>query len=224
MFGRPASASNAGSTCGKDAPLIAEDPLLSLMRQIAAGDPKAFQSLVAAPSLATANMTTGATRGGPGGYFLEAIGCHIYAGHTALHIAAAAYQPEIVDALVALGADVRARNRRDVQPLHEAAVGDPESGRWNPEAQAATIGRLIAAGADPNAPTKDGATPLHRAVRTRCAAAVAALLEGGAGPDLITKAGSTPRKLAVLTTGRGGSGSSEAKAQQAEILRLLERA
>jgi hypothetical protein len=33
--------------------------------------------------------------------------------------------------------------------------------------------------------------------------------------------GSTPLKLARLTTGRGGSGSVEAKAQQREILRLL---
>jgi hypothetical protein len=33
--------------------------------------------------------------------------------------------------------------------------------------------------------------------------------------------GSTPLKLARLTTGRGGSGSVEAKAQQQEILRLL---
>ena len=33
--------------------------------------------------------------------------------------------------------------------------------------------------------------------------------------------GSTPLHLAVQTTGRGGSGSEEARRQQAEIIRLL---
>ena len=38
----------------------------------------------------------------------------------------------------------------------------------------------------------------------------------------IDGSGSTPIHLATLTTGRGGSGSAESKAQQAEIVRLLE--
>ena len=63
--------------------------------------------------------------------------------------------------------------------------------------------------------------PLHRAVRTRCTGAVRALLEGGADARRENKNGSTPMKLATSTTGRGGSGSAEAKAQQAEIVRLL---
>jgi hypothetical protein len=67
----------------------------------------------------------------------------------------------------------------------------------------------------------DGVTPLHRAVRTRCAAAVAALLDGGADAARKNKGGSTALRLARLTTGRGGSGSPEAKAQQQEILRLF---
>jgi hypothetical protein len=57
-------------------------------------------------------------------------------------------------------------------------------------------------------------------VRNRCAAAVGALIEGGADPRAPNKSGSTPIKLAMMTTGRGGSGSVEAKAQQQEILRL----
>jgi hypothetical protein len=69
----------------------------------------------------------------------------------------------------------------------------------------------------------NGVTPLHRAVRTRCAAAVKVLLESGADVGCKNKNGSTPAQLATRNTGRGGSGSPEAKAQQSEIVRLLER-
>jgi hypothetical protein len=51
---------------------------------------------------------------------------------------------------------------------------------------------------------------------------VTALLDGGADPRLPNKSGSTPWKLAPMTTGRGGAGSPEAKAQQEEIVRILE--
>jgi ankyrin repeat protein len=64
---------------------------------------------------------------------------------------------------------------------------------------------------------------LHRAVRTRCAPAVRALLDGGADARRTNKSGSTPMQLATQMTGRGGSGSPEAKAQQALIVQLLER-
>jgi hypothetical protein len=97
----------------------------------------------------------------------------------------------------------------------------PGSPRWNPRAQAATIACLIEAGADPNAADLGGTTPLHRAVRNRCAAAVAALLDGGADARRKNKRGSTAMQLATRNTGRGGSGTPEAKAQQAEIVRLL---
>ena len=101
--------------------------------------------------------------------------------------------------------------------MHETAAHD-----LNP-AQAATVACLIAAGADPNALDNSGVAPLHRAVRTRCAAAVSALLDGGADATLINASGSTPLQLATRQTGRGGSGSPKAKAEQAEIVRLLER-
>jgi ankyrin repeat protein len=102
-------------------------------------------------------------------------------------------------------------------------MGNPGSSWWNPAAQAATIACLIEAGADPNATDMDAVTPLHRAVRTRCAAAVAALLAHGADVRRRNKNGSTPMLLATRTTGRGGSGSPAAKAQQKEIVHLLER-
>jgi ankyrin repeat protein len=147
----------------------------------------------------------------------------IYVGDTALHFAAASYRPDMVTQLMKAGANVRARNRRGCEPLHSASVGGPGSPRWNPAAQSAAIVRLIEAGADPNAQNMDGATPLHRAVRTRCAEAVRTLLQHGADPSIRNKRGSAPVQLAIHTTGRGGSGSPEAKAQQQEILRLLQQ-
>jgi hypothetical protein len=51
---------------------------------------------------------------------------------------------------------------------------------------------------------------------------VRALLDGGADATLENKSGSTPMKLATQMTGRGGSGSPDAKAQQALIVQLLE--
>lgn len=80
---------------------------------------------------------------------------------------------------------------------------------------------LIAAGADPNATDNSGVGPLHRAVRTRCAARGRRAPGRRRRPLLPTKRGSTPLQLVGWTTGRVGNGSSEAKAQQAEILRLL---
>ncbi len=124
--------------------------------------------------------------------------------------------------LLAAGADIRARNRRGAEPIHGAAVGQPGSSAFDPRAQAVTITCLIEAGADPDALDMDGVAPLHRAVRTRCAAAVKALLEGGADPRQENKSGSTPMLLATRNTGRAGSGSAEAKAEQQLIVQLLQ--
>src|SRR5712671_5763168 len=67
-----------------------------------------------------------------------------------------------------------------------------------------------------------GLAPLHRAVRNRCAAAAKALIHCGADPRAPNRNGSTPMLLATQNTGKSGSGSTEAKAQQNKILRLLE--
>ena len=188
-------------------------PLERLVRAIRERDRAlAFRLLAASPDLAKASFVSGATRQAPKPY---------YAGDTALHAAAAIYDTATAHKLIAMGANVRARNRRGAEPLHSAAVGQPGSETWDPAAQAETIAVLIAAGADPNATDMDEVTPLHRAVRTRCAAAVQALLEGGADVRARNKNGSRPADLAARNTGRGGSGSMEAKAQQQEILQLL---
>jgi hypothetical protein len=197
---------------------------MEFARAVVAGDAAtASRLLSASPDLTSACLEEGATRQDSERYFLDEIKHYLYAGDTALHVAAAAYQHEVARKLIEAGANVRARNRRGAEPLHYAVDGGPGSPTWNPVAQAATVSALIAAGADPNTVDKSGVTPLHRAVRTRCTAAVKALLESGADVRRRNKNGSTPMQIATRTTGRGGSGSPEAKAQQAEIVRLLDQ-
>ena len=199
-----------------------DSALRELVTAIVARDAGAFSRLLRkSPRLAEARFQSGATQKAAKKYFVREVERYVYAGDMALHFAAAAYQVEMARRLVAGGADVRAKNRHEAEPLHAAAVGDPSSVHWNPAAQRATIAFLIDAGADPNAIDKLGASPLHKAVRTRCAEAVRVLLECGADPSRRNRSGSTPLKLANLTTGRGGTGSLEAKAQQKEILKLL---
>ena len=164
------------------------------------------------------HLSVGATRDDSSSFFLADIAHYVYAGDTALHVAAAAFQRQVAaHSLVAHGADCRARNRRGAEPLHYAA----DANRWDPAAQAETIAYLLSVGADPNAIDGSGVSPLHRAVRTRSLAAVRALLDDGADARRPNKAGSTPLHLAVQDTGRGGSGSPQAREQQAGIIRLL---
>jgi ankyrin repeat protein len=197
--------------------------LHQLVEAILVGDAEGVSRLLKAkPQLARASFQTGATRQSAVPFFLDQIGRYIYAGDTALHIAAAAYQTTIVNDLLAAGADVHARNRRGQEALHAASCGSPGSPIWNPSAQSATITRLVEAGADPNVPDRSGVSPLHKAIRTRCASAVGTLLDLGADPAGPNKNGSTPELLAIQNTGRGGTGSGEAKLQQQEILRLLQ--
>jgi ankyrin repeat protein len=199
--------------------------LHELVGSILAGDAAGVsRSLAASPQLARASFRAGASRQTEKPFFLDQIKRYIYTGDTALHIASAGYQTEIVRVLLAAGTDVHARNRRGQQALHAAAVGSPGSQMWNPTAQSATIVCLIQTGADPNAIDMDGVSPLHRSVRTRSAEAVRTLLAQGADPALKNKSGSAPMVLAVHNTGRGGTGSPEAKAQQQEIIRILEQA
>src|SRR6267378_3273710 len=173
--------------------------------------------LATSPSLATAPSDVGATRQDAMPFFFREIAHYLYAGDTALHMAAAAFRRRVAELLVAHGADCRARNRRGAEPLHYAA----DANRWDPTAQAEMIKYLLLIGADPNALDSAGVAPLHRAVRTRSLAAVRALLDGGANSRQPNKVGSTPLHLAVQTTGRRGSGSPQAREQQAGIVRLL---
>lgn len=194
----------------------------ALLRAIAARDRSTVAQLLAESSwLARQAIDVGATRAEENPYYLQEIARFVYAGDTPLHIAAAAYETGIAEALVLRGANVSARNRRGAEPLHYAADGIPGSQAWNPEAQSATIAYLMKVGANPNARDNSGVAPLHRAVRTRCAAAVRALLASGADALGRNKRGSTPLHLAVQNTGRGGTGSAAAREEQKEIIQLL---
>ena len=173
------------------------------------------QALAAHPELATAQLQRADE------FFLAECHAQVYAGDTLLHAAAFAYDIETARQLVATGADVRARNRRGAESLHAAVIGAPASDHWHPRAQAEMIIYLVGVGADPNAAASGGVTPLHRAVRNRCSAAVEALLTCGADPGATNDSGSTPLMLTQWTTGRGGSGSVEAKDEQQRIVALL---
>jgi hypothetical protein len=191
--------------------------LVTLLLSIANLDHAAALSILdAVPSLATATMARGDE------FFLAERIAQVYEGDTALHGAAFSYDAEMAQELIARGADVRARNRRQAEPLHAAVIGVPGSPSWNPMRQREVILYLIEGGADPNATAAGGVTPLHRAVRNRCSAAVEALLHSGADPHIQNDSGSTASDLANWTTGRGGSGSAEAKSEQRIICALLE--
>jgi ankyrin repeat protein len=192
-----------------------DEELLELFRAIARRDSEAVSRLLAAdPQLFTASSQRAEE-------LLTEIPHQVYAGDTALHIAAAAFWPSLTFQLLEGGAQVAATNRRGAQPLHYAVDGIPGSPSWDPTSQVKVISSLLTYGADPNAQDKNGTTPLHRAVRNRCSAAVGRLLEAGADPDIRNGRGSTVRELARWPTGRGGSGLPEAKAEQEKILELL---
>ena len=191
--------------------------LTRLLVAIANLDHRAAAGLLsAAPSLATARLARRDE------FFLAERLVQVYEGDTALHAAGFSYDPEMARDLITRGADIRARNRRGAEPLHAAVTGAPGSAGWNPARQRDVILYLIEAGADPNAAAAGGVTPLHRAARNRCSAAVGALLGAGADPRLRNDRGSTAADLAHQATGRGGTGSAAAKAEQRVIIELLE--
>jgi ankyrin repeat protein len=191
--------------------------LIALFRALGRGDGQAANQLLdAKPDLMSASI------GRTSEFFLEECLVQVYAGDTALHAAGFAYDVVFARRLVDGSADVRARNRRGGEPLHAATTGNPVSSHWNPARQREVIVYLAEAGADPNAAAAGGVTPLHRAVRNRCSAAVDALLRIGADPHLTNDNGSTAFDLVEWTTGRGGTGSPEARSEQKLIAELLE--
>jgi hypothetical protein len=192
--------------------------LTELFVAIAASDQQTALALLdAAPSLVTAGLPRDEE------FLVAERLAQVYQGDTALHAAAFSYDTAMARELIGRGASIRARNRRGAEPLHAAVMGGPGAPHWNPTQQRAVIGYLIEAGADPNATAAGGVTPLHRAVRNRCSAAVDALLSLGADPRRANDSGSTASDLAQWTTGRGGTGSPEAKAEQEIIIELLGR-
>src|SRR5215470_5424450 len=130
---------------------------LEFIRLVVTGDTgRVSRRLSAAPALATTASPVGATRQQATDFFFTAISHYLYAGDTALHMAAAAFSRPVAELLLSHGADCRARNRRGAEPLHYAADG----GRREPRAQASLIEYLISMGADPDALDKAGVAPL----------------------------------------------------------------
>src|SRR3954447_10239485 len=73
----------------------------------------------------------------------------IYAGDTALHLAAAGYRVEMVKLLLAAGADPNAaKNMRKSSPLHYAADGFITGPAWDAKRQLETIRCLLENGAN----------------------------------------------------------------------------
>ena len=92
---------------------------LDFVRDVVNGDiDELSRRLAASPSLATAQADVGATRKGAPDFFFTEIAHYLYAGDTALHVAAAAFRYPAAELLVAHGADCRAKNRRGAEPLH----------------------------------------------------------------------------------------------------------
>src|SRR3954447_13723440 len=68
----------------------------------------------------------------------------IYAGDTALHLAAAGYRVEIVRLLLHAGADPNSSaNHRNSNPLHYASDGYVSGPRYDPDSQVHTIQALL---------------------------------------------------------------------------------
>ncbi|MFT3766268.1 MAG: ankyrin repeat domain-containing protein [Minicystis sp.] len=85
----------------------------------------------------------------------------------------------------------------------------------------AVVGLLARQAAEIDQRDANGATALHRAVRCRCSGAVRVLLRQGADPLARNGSGSTPMDLALVTSGRGGSGTAPARKAQQVIVALL---
>jgi len=199
-----------------------DGPILALFAAIASGDHVGVTRMLdQTHGLGARRLRVGASRQDPGPYFLIPIHHYVYAGDTALHVAAAAHNRGIAELLVVKGAEVGGRNRRGAEPLHYAADGRLVADHWDSVAQRELISYIIDAGADPDAIDKSGVAPLHRAVRTRSSEAVSVLIDKGAHPLLMNKSGSTPLHLAVQNTGKGNSGSERAREEQRRIIALL---
>jgi len=118
-----------------------------------------------------------------------AVKAHSGDGWTALHLAGFFGRADAVDALLAAGADVRARstNSHANTPLHAAAANGGD---------VRIITALLAHGADANALEPAGYTPLHLVAERGDLALVELLLAHGADAGARTREGRTPLQTA----------------------------
>src|SRR5205809_3046735 len=126
---------------------------LDFVRVVVDGDiERLTRRLAANPALATTSSQVGASRKESADFFFADIAHYLYAGDTALHMAAAAFRRQVAELLIGHDANCRAKNRRGAEPIHYAADGN----RWDPTAQAETTEFLVSAGADSNAVERSG--------------------------------------------------------------------
>ncbi|KAJ3341968.1 hypothetical protein HDU93_003789 [Gonapodya sp. JEL0774] len=119
-------------------------------------------------------------------------------GRTALHLAALANNPDLVERLAGLarigsGVDLDARDSAGRTPLHWAAVCGHTS----------LVGRMIALGCDPGmGDTMGGATAVHYAAAKNHAGCVAALMDDGVGETSEPNQKAPPRGYKIDNHGR----------------------
>jgi ankyrin repeat protein len=127
--------------------------LPAFLTAIVADEAKAVRLVRAAPGIAQARSDVER--------LMKEIPHQLYAGDTALHVAAAALRPLAVAALIDAGADAKAENRRGASALHYACDARPAGKTWNPAAQRSVIELLLDAGSDIEHKDKAGTAPLH---------------------------------------------------------------
>src|SRR5215475_2353684 len=123
----------------------------TLLRAIVDDDRATVRSLIATDPSLVARVASKAR------LYKSGIFHWLDAGDTALHLAAAGYRTELVQLLLAAGADAHAKNRTKSGPLHYASDGYVTGPAWNSERQVKTICCLLQAGAEVSAPDKNGA-------------------------------------------------------------------
>ncbi|XP_072943225.1 poly [ADP-ribose] polymerase tankyrase [Epargyreus clarus] len=151
-------------------PLPASDPLRELFEACKTGDSVRVKKLIT-PQTVNARDTAGRKS-------------------TPLHFAAGYGRREVVEALIAGGAALQARDEGGLQPLHNACSFG----------HADVVRALLAAGAPPSAADNWGYTPLHEAAAKGKVDVCIALLQHGADPNVRNTEGKTPLDLADAAT------------------------
>ena len=154
--------------------------------------------------------------------FLVSRGLELDENHTFLWAAWEAWQ-ELVEVMLARGADINAKDARGKTALSCAASGHEEFSPEEGERYCKFVAFLLASGADPAEPAEDGTTPLHIAAECGQYKVAEAFLSAGVDVDATTKEfRQTPLHLAAYGHGAGRGDPDEIERQSRVISVLLE--